>query len=87
MSVREPDPEILIALYPLVRPFNTRGVIVTERTEFVGDLGLDSLAVMELVAVVEDRFDISMPLNLLPEITTVGDLAVAIAMMKMGVRG
>jgi len=34
--------------------------------------------VMEFVAVVEDRFDISIPLNILPDIATVRELGLAV---------
>lgn len=51
-------------------------------TKFVDDLGFDSLSVMELVAEVEDEFDINLPINLLPEIHTVADLARAIDRLR-----
>jgi acyl carrier protein len=51
-------------------------------TRFVDDLGLDSLTVMELVAEVEDEFDINLPINLLPDIHTVGELAVVIDRLR-----
>jgi acyl carrier protein len=38
----------------------------------VGDLGFDSLRLLELVAELEDAFGIYIPLNDLPEIATVG---------------
>ena len=38
-------------------------------------LPLDSLKVMDLVVAVEDRFDISVPINALADVKTVGDLA------------
>jgi acyl carrier protein len=40
----------------------------------VGDLGFDSLRLLELVAELEDAFGIYIPLNDLPEITTVGQI-------------
>ncbi len=46
-----------------------------EDTELVGSLGLDSMKVMNLLQEVEDRFDVSIPLNVLPDVRTVGDLA------------
>jgi acyl carrier protein len=46
-----------------------------EETDLVADIGLSSLQVMELIERLEDHFDISIPLNILPDITTVGDLA------------
>lgn len=43
-------------------------------TDIALDLNLDSLAVMDLLMQIEERFDISIPLNLIPEIRTVADL-------------
>ncbi len=48
---------------------------IDEETELVGSLGLDSMKVMNLLQEVEDRFDVSIPLNVLPDVRTVGDLA------------
>jgi acyl carrier protein len=47
---------------------------LTEDTDLVADLDFDSLKVMKLLEEMEDRFDISVPLNLLPGIRTVKDL-------------
>lgn len=44
-------------------------------TELVGDIGLTSLEVMEFVEKIEDHFDISIPLNILPDVNTIGELA------------
>jgi len=43
-----------------------------------GDLGLDSLAVMELVADAEERFAITIPNELLMDLVTVDDVVKAI---------
>lgn len=51
------------------------GLPITEATDLNRDLNLDSLAVMELMFELEDRFNISVPMNLLPEVSTIGDLA------------
>ncbi len=51
---------------------------ITEETEFVNDLGLDSLLVMEVVQEIEDAFDISFPLNDLSKIRTVKDFVLCI---------
>jgi acyl carrier protein len=53
-------------------------VSVEEKTELVNDLGLDSLAALQLVEEVEDAFDISFPLNELSRIRTVGDFVLQI---------
>jgi acyl carrier protein len=67
--------EVIAKVRPLAGP-------LSPETRFVDDLGLDSLTVMELVAEVEDTFDINVPINLLPEIHTVGELAAAIDRLR-----
>lgn len=52
-----------------------RPVTITDDTNIVTDLGLDSLAVMNFVMALEDEYDISMPLDRMAEVETVGDLA------------
>lgn len=44
-------------------------------TDIVKDLGLDSLQVMELVMEVEERLDLSIPVNVIADIHTVGEFA------------
>ncbi len=48
---------------------------LSETTELVGDLGMSSLEVMEFIEQIEDEFDLSIPLNILPAISTIGQLA------------
>jgi len=68
----------LEAIYEVLAPFNTKSLNLNEETSFTRDLDFDSLAVMEFVAAVEDRFDISVPMNILPDIETIGQLADAV---------
>ncbi|KAA5604059.1 acyl carrier protein [Roseospira marina] len=56
----------------------------TPETNIARDLGLDSLAVMNLVMQLEDRFDVSMPMDRLAEVQTIDDLAVTIADLQGG---
>ena len=42
--------------------------------DLVADLGFDSLQVLELVAELEDRFDISIPLDTVPATRTVAQV-------------
>ena len=72
----------LARLIQLIEPFNKKGIAVTEATSFANDLELDSLTVMDLVANIEDEWDINMPLNLLPDLETVGQVADAVARLK-----
>jgi len=62
----------------ILRPLVPDGQPVDIETDLVADLGLDSLKVMKLVETVEDSFDISIPLNILPDVRTVSDFVLAI---------
>jgi len=68
--------ELLRELMEILKPFAKPGQALQEGTDLVTDLGLDSLRVMKLVVEVEDRFDISIPINILPNVRTIKDFAV-----------
>lgn len=62
----------------LIEPLNTKTITLGEDTSFAGDLEMDSLTVMDLVASMEDEWDIVMPLNMLPDLETIGQVADAV---------
>ena len=64
---------ILKKIYELIDPLVEDGTGIKEETDFVVDLGFDSLKVMKLVEQVEDHYDISIPLNILPDVRTIKD--------------
>ena len=67
--------DILNQLFELIKPAVKDGRKLEEDTDLGADLGLDSLRVMTLVEEVEDRFDISIPLNILANVRTIKDFA------------
>lgn len=59
------------------------GVPVTDGTRIARDLGLDSVAIMDFVMELEERFDILIPLDQIADVETIHDLTKAIeAIMK-----
>ena len=60
---------------------------LSEATDFTTDLSLDSMAINDLMFALEERFDVSIPLNLLIDVHTVGQLADLIVRQKAGRRG
>jgi acyl carrier protein len=66
---------ILDQLYELVRPYTKGPIELDTETGLINEVGLDSVKVMELMTEIEDHFDISVPLNILPGVHTLGDLA------------
>jgi len=55
---------------------------VVEEARVKEDLGADSLAVVELIMALEDRFEISIPEEKIAEIATVGDIVTLISGLK-----
>ena len=75
--------DILAQIYSVLQEIARDNREINEATDLVADLGLDSMAVMELLAAIEDRFDISIPLNILPDVRTVKDLALQIQQLMV----
>jgi acyl carrier protein len=69
------EEEILDQLFELIRPYSEQSIVLSEQTRIMDDAGLDSMKVMELVMQIEDHFDVSVPLNILPDVTTIGEFA------------
>jgi acyl carrier protein len=59
---------------------------LTAETRIVGGLGLDSVAVLDFIQDIEDRFDISIPLERVAEVQTIGELSLAIQTLKRAAR-
>ena len=67
--------EIVQALYELLARLPTKDVELSEQTNLVADMGMDSINMMELLQEIEDRFDVIVPLNAMADVSTVQDLA------------
>jgi acyl carrier protein len=59
-----------------------RTVRLQDETDIARDLAVDSLALMNIVMELEDRFDISIPLDRLADIQTIGDLSALITELR-----
>ena len=74
---------LLKKISELLQPLVEGGTEIKEESDFVADLGFDSLKVMKFLEKVEDFYDISIPLNILPDIQTVKDFVSQL--QKLGV--
>ena len=69
----------------LLQPFNPKGVEITLDTDLSADLLMDSVAAMNLVMEIEDRFEIDIPISLLPDVNSLQDLVdVVLAQLSKG---
>jgi acyl carrier protein len=76
--------EVVRETIELLQPYRKGGQPITPDTDLTKDLSLDSLAVMDLMMALEEKFDVSIPLNVVPELRTVADLADKIHAIKGG---
>jgi acyl carrier protein len=66
--------EIETEVLEVLRQVSGRSVDIRRTDELGADLGFDSLKTLELVAALEDHFDVSIPLNDLPSVRSVAQV-------------
>jgi acyl carrier protein len=57
-------------------------VKLTRDTDIITDLEIDSVSLLDVVMDIEDNYDISIPVNTISEIKTIGELVDAIHSIK-----
>jgi acyl carrier protein len=73
------DQKLISEIGEMLSGLNKAGIEISADTDFNADLNVDSVAVMDFVLMVEDKYDISIPINLLSEVSTVGQFAQVVA--------
>jgi len=58
----------------LLVPYNPKNHVITLQSGIVTDLEVDSTAVFDLIMGLEDFYDISIPMEMVSDIKTVGEL-------------
>ena len=81
-SIQEDDDLVFRKICSLIEPLNDSGLKITRETDMVADLEIDSVSVLDIVMDIEDNYDISIPVNTISEIKTVGELVDAIHEIK-----
>jgi acyl carrier protein len=68
------EAELLDDICGLIRKYAPPGAALTRATELGADLNIDSVAAMDLIMEIEDRFEIDIPVNQVSELRNLGDL-------------
>jgi acyl carrier protein len=68
------SPSIEDGVVDVLKNVSRRPITPSLDSELVADLGFDSLQVLEVVAELEDRFDISIPIDDVPATRTVAQV-------------
>jgi acyl carrier protein len=66
-------------VFDVLENVSRRPIEPTLESDLVADLGFDSLQILEAIAELEDRFDISIPLNDVPATRTVAQVVAQVA--------
>ena len=70
--------EIYDKICELLKPYNPKNRPIEMSSGIMSDLEVDSVAVFDLVMGIEDHYDISIPMEMVSDIKTVGELVNAI---------
>ena len=77
--------EVFREIRVLLEAHNANRIEITEETDLSADLNIDSVAAMDVIMNIEDKFEIDIPLNQVGELHSVRDLAdVVRAQLKSG---
>jgi len=76
--------EIETGVFEVLKNVSRRPINPTSTSDLVADLGFDSLQILEVVAELEDRFDISIPLNDVPAARTVAQVVAQVTALVNG---
>lgn len=68
----------------LIRSHRTDALELRPSTELSGDLNIDSVAAMDLIMEIEDKFEIDIPINMLSDLRNLGDL---VALVRQNLEG
>jgi len=74
--------DIREVIFDTLRSSLQKLVELSDQTNIVNDLGLDSVAVMDFVMEIEDRLNIIVPLDKIAEVETLGDLVSTVHDLK-----
>lgn len=76
--------DIEAGVIDVLKSVSRRPIEPTPASDLVTDLGFDSLQVLEVIAELEDRFDVSIPLNDVPAARTVAQVVAQVTTLVEG---
>jgi acyl carrier protein len=76
--------DIEAGVIEVLKTVSRRPIQPTLSSDLVTDLGFDSLQILEVIAELEDRFDVSIPLNDVPAARTVAQVVAQVTALVKG---
>lgn len=72
------DDDIITEICDLLSQHNKNGITLSAATDIPAELNIDSVGVLDFIMDVEDKFDIEIPMNVVAETHTIGDLVAVV---------
>jgi acyl carrier protein len=76
--------EVMGAILGLLAPYRVGANAITPQTVISKGLAVDSLTIMDTIMELEDRFDVSIPMNVAADIATIDQLAQTVVSLRLG---
>lgn len=74
--------DVMREIFTLLGPYNAGGKAITPQTVISKGLTVDSLTIMDVIMELEDRFDVTIPMNVAADIVTIDQLAQAVVSQR-----
>jgi acyl carrier protein len=84
MVMTPDDDQLFREVCAILERYRPGHVQLTPATELSGDLNIDSVAAMDLIMEIEDKFDIDIPINLVSDLRKLQDLLDVIRQQSKG---
>jgi acyl carrier protein len=78
------DDQLFREVCALLERYRPAHVQLTPATELTGDLSIDSVAAMDLIMEIEDKFGIDIPINLVSDLRNLQDLVDVVRQQSEG---
>lgn len=69
------DSKVVAQICTLLLPFNAAGKTLGAQTDIPAELNIDSVGILDFIMEVEDHFDVEIPMNVVADIRTIGELS------------
>ena len=74
--------DVMREIFRLLAPYQVGGKAITPQTVISKGLTVDSLTIMDVIMELEDRFEITIPMNVAANIVTIDQLADTVVSLR-----
>jgi len=83
-AIADAGHDVIREIFRLLAPYQVGAQGLTPQTVISKGTTVDSLTLMDVIMELEDRFDITIPVNVTAEVDTIGQLAATVLRLRAG---